>query len=451
MKYIIITGFLFSVMQLRAQLYLSNGADLKLTGNSLITLHDISLVNNGTFNVAAGEGVVRFSGTGNHTIGGNNPVLFDILEVAKTGTARVSLGQHLNIGSSINFISGALDLNANNIFLNPSAVLNGESETSRIIGPNGGYVQITTVLNNPVIADPGNLGAIISSSANMGTTIIRRGHQSQTNNGGAGNSIFRYFDIQPANNTALNATLHIRYFDAELNNLTESSLTLWKSSNTLNWVDQGFNRRSAVTNYVEKSGVESFSRWTISSAGNALPVVFGLFHVTCNNDKVEIHWKTLSEHNSSYFEVQRSINGTDWVTVGTIPAAGNSSLEKSYFFTDVYPLAGTVLYRIAEFDVNGRIQYTGLIRNQCDQPSGIRLWPNPTAGDLSLSIRVQQSMNADVLLLDLGGRVLSSIRTKLLTGDNQLQLQTDKLPAGTYSLMIIGEDGFKIHRKFIKQ
>jgi hypothetical protein len=51
------------------------------------------------------------------------------------------LGRNINIGSSINFISGQLDLNNNNILMASTANIASESENNRIIGANGGFVE----------------------------------------------------------------------------------------------------------------------------------------------------------------------------------------------------------------------------------------------------------------------------------------------------------------------
>jgi hypothetical protein len=60
-----------------------------------------------------------------------------------------------------------LDLNNNNILLDPGANLAGESENTRIIGANGGFVEITQNLNAPLAANPGNLGTAVTSTANL--------------------------------------------------------------------------------------------------------------------------------------------------------------------------------------------------------------------------------------------------------------------------------------------
>jgi hypothetical protein len=148
-------------------------------------------------------------------------------------------------------------LNGFDLDLGSTGSLVNENENSRVIGPNGGQVSSTAILNGALLENPGNLGAVISSTQNMGSVAIKRGHQSQ-NGVGLTNSILRYYDITPANNVNLEASLQINYFDAELNGLNENTLVFVKTDNGVNWTTQGFDSRSTTTNFVTKTGISSF-------------------------------------------------------------------------------------------------------------------------------------------------------------------------------------------------
>jgi hypothetical protein len=252
-----------SVMTGQNTLKLTAGATLKTTGGAIITVEGLHLDNDGTINLAAGDGTFRFSGSSNTNISGTSIPVFDRLEMAKINTQLLLMGD-INVTSRIDFTSGLLNLNNHKIILQPAAFLNGESESSRIIGSAGGYIEITTTLNTPSSVNAGNLGAVITSSQNLGSTTIRRGHVSQAGNPGMGSSIQRYYDILPSNNSSLNATLRFQYFDAELNGFDENAMLMWKSPDNINWSNQGFTSRDATLNYVEKTGITDFSRWTLA-------------------------------------------------------------------------------------------------------------------------------------------------------------------------------------------
>lgn len=438
---------------LMAQLVLQSGAVLKTTGNALITLQNTDMVNNTTLNQLPGEGRFVFAGTADNTISGSGTSLFDVLEIAKTGTAKLSLLQNISVGSSVNFITGLIDLNKNNLYLKPAALFTGENENSRITGIAGGYVEITNTLNAPSAFNSGNLGAVISSAQNLGSTVIRRGHVSQVNGSGNGSSIYRYYDIAPANNSSLNATLRINYFDAELNGLTENTLTQWKSNNTTTWFNMGYNVRDAIANYVTQRGLADFSRWTLSSAGNVLPVTFISFTAGCNNGIVLLIWKTAQEQNSHLFEIEKSEDGINFTTIATVPAAGNSSTEKTYTYSDSNTSPATRYYRIAEKDINGATQLTAINRIKCGEAaSAIKYWPNPMQADLFLSIPAASAAAVCVKIFDSKGALVLVQYANLLRGNNQLKVNTRRLVPGSYNLLISWDHELRFETiKLIKQ
>ena len=241
----------------------NNGANIIATAGSYIVLQDINFANKGVFTQSSG--VVRITGAANSTISGTINPQFYTLEIWKTGIAETQLFINLDIAKEISFISGLLNLNNRNIFLLGTAVIKGETETRRIIGANGGYIEVNAALNAPANANPGNLGVFITSTKNFGNTVIRRGHQSQVMGGGNSNSLLRYYDIVPANNVDLNAALRFQYLDAELNGINEGNAILFKKVNNLVWANQGFTTRSAPANYVLKTAINDFFRWTVSA------------------------------------------------------------------------------------------------------------------------------------------------------------------------------------------
>ena len=424
------------------------GAVFTIKENDLVTFKDMNLDNDGTVNLLPGDGTILFSGSQNNTVGGNNSPLFDKLEIAKTGSGKLSLGRNINIGSSINFTSGLIDLNNNNILMQPNALLIGESESSRITGNNGGYLEISKALNSPSALNAGNLGAIISSPVNMGNTIIRRGHKSQLNGSGIGSSVLRYYDIIPANNSSLIATLRFQYFDAELNGFDENTIVIWKSVDTLTWLKQGFTSRDNVANFVEKTGIPDFSRWTLSSPFNSLPLHFVVFNGNCNGTGVKINWETVNEINIAGFAVERSSDGSTWIVIGTLPPGGSGNTLQSYTYLDPNPLPSGSFYRIAEYDINGHVQYTPVNHIICPVTNEWQVWPNPVSNQLIINITTSTPSIVRLSLSDEKGACIKEQENTLIQGINRIKINVKELPAGIYHLTAEWDNG-KTRRSII--
>lgn len=424
-------------------LSIPTGVTISGSGGAVITLSDLDLVDNGVINLPAGAGVFVFAGTGDNVLAGTGRPSFDRLQIAKTGNARLRLQQGVVIGSAVEFGSGLIDLNGNNILLGPGAILRGESATSRITGDAGGYVEATGVLNAPAAVNPGNLGAVISSAQNLGNTVVRRGHIVQVVDGGSssGSSIRRYYDILPANDAGLNATLRLNYLDGELNGQQEGGLVLWKSEDLVNWQIQGFTSRDVNAKYVEKTGIDQLSRWTLSSGGVNLPLQFVAFSARCNGNTVSLQWTTAQEQNTGSFLVQRSADGSQWQVIGRVAAAGNSSGQRDYRYTDGAPLNGQAFYRVEEVDLDGRQLLTPVAATSCAPGERVRVWPNPVKDLLRIEVVTLSASPATVRLYDAAGVMLRVYEQVLSPGANELSVAMAGYSSGVYHILLSWNSG----------
>ena len=420
------------------QLVIAGGAQFSLNGNARLALQNTSFVNNGNF--TAGSSVITFLGNGTATISGSQPTRFFELELSKTNNSSVKLQRSIDVTQRVLFTAGFFDLNGFNTDLGTTGHLDGEQDNARIVGPAGGEVLFTVNLNAPAGSNPANLGIFITTNQDLGNVMIKRGHRSQGINPGGLTSVLRYYDIIPANNTNLNASLRFRYIDGELNGLDENTLVFFQSDDTISWTNTGFSSRDAAFNFVEKTGITSFSRFTLSAITSPLPVRFGLLNSKCEDGKIVITWKTAQEQSSSHFNVERSTDGLRWSVIDNLPAAGNSTSEKNYLITDNAPLQNAY-YRIAQYDHNGRVEYTSVFRTSCNVTDRFSLGPNPTRDKLFINIATTSESKALIKLFDNRGVLMKVQKTTLLPGNNQISFDIGPMANGLYQLSVDWNNG----------
>lgn len=413
-----------------AQLRVENGAFFKTFSDVRVTLDNIDLVVNGNIDQPPGGGTYLFSGNGSNTFGGTNIPTFDKIVISKSSGAKLALQQNFLVASSLTFVSGYVDLNNSLLQVKPGGALAGESETGRIISSGSGYVYTTVALNAPAAANPGNLGAVISSDTDLGVTTIRRRHIAQAVAPGT-TGITRYYEIYPTHNTGLNATLRFYYSDEELEGLNENTLTLWRKSGS--WSDEGYTSRSTTGNYVEKQGISSFSTWTLAPSSAPLPVTLAVFEVVGSSPEgISLRWSTTFESGVSGFVIERSLHPSQGFTaIGSVPAA-DAAGGSVYRYTDPTPTAGQLnYYRLKTMDTDGSYAFSRIVSAQVPGGTSPVVFPNPAVSFATVS---SEKGIRSLDIFNIAGNRVKSFQYDVQPVETSLRLES--LPPGTYLLRI---------------
>ncbi|GAB3859993.1 hypothetical protein GCM10028822_37440 [Hymenobacter terrigena] len=133
-----------------------------------------------------------------------------------------------------------------------------------------------------------------------------------------------------------------------------------------------------------RSGITSFSPFTVSAdAAQPLPVELMSFEIQRGPNAVYTSWATASERNSQRFSLERSLNGEQFVEIGSLRAAGTSTTTRTYTLTDdkLPANATTLYYRLRQVDADGSFSYSP-VRSVTLSASAtsLQLFPNPAIG-----------------------------------------------------------------------
>lgn len=160
---------------------------------------------------------------------------------------------------------------------------------------------------------------------------------------------------------AFSGSIQINYNDgAELNGLAEADLTL-NIHNGTNWASYPASTRDAINNYVLTNGLSgiTLNELTLASQFGPLPLTWLSFTAKAqNNSRSLLQWTTAQEQNTKDFYIQHCADGINWVTIGTLPAAGNSNGTSYYSYIHTNPVKGLNYYRIKQTDVDSRYSYS---------------------------------------------------------------------------------------------
>jgi len=132
-------------------------------------------------------------------------------------------------------------------------------------------------------------------------------------------------------------------------------------------IGAGVNFTGLGTYYV--GGVISGSGSVGTNTLGVLPVDLISFTVSkINENSVILNRVTASEINNDYFEIQKSDNGFDFYTIGTVKGNGNSTVVNSYNFMDDINNSSTsfVYYRLKQIDYDLQFEYSPIVSIQTE-------------------------------------------------------------------------------------
>ncbi len=210
-----------------------------------------------------------------------------------------------------------------------------------------------------------------------------------------------------------------------------------------------------INNYSANSTPYNFI-WDLSGGASIdctpLPISLAYFEGKKIPQANLISWQTLSEKNTSIFELQRSENGNDFATIKELKAAGESKSKIDYEYTDQKILAGaSYYYRLKQTDLDGHFSFSEIIFISSYTSDRMAIFPNPTQESANISIHAAGDDDAYIKIINATGQVVLEIEKNISKGANQFSMDVATLPKGIYILKLSSASGrLNIQERMIK-
>jgi len=181
-----------------------------------------------------------------------------------------------------------------------------------------------------------------------------------------------------------------------------------------------------------------------------LPLIMGYFTGQLKNNKALLNWTSLSEQNTSHFDIEYSNNGNDFTKVHSVNAAGNSNTTKQYSYEHSINNAAVHYYRLKMTDKDGSFTYSNVVKLNNNKTVKTEVYPTVTSTTLNVNITAEQHKVATLQIISSDGRVLQQQTLNLQQGTQNKTLNVSQLQNGMYFLII--KDNQNTERfSFIKQ
>lgn len=184
----------------------------------------------------------------------------------------------------------------------------------------------------------------------------------------------------------------------------------------------------------------------------ALPITLAAFTAEKSGTISLLQWQTTTEINTLLFEIERSSDAVQFVKIGSVSAAGNSTTPKDYLFTDVQPVLGTNYYRLRQVDRNGAFVYTPTRMVLFNNTSSSKLKVYPVPATAMLTIELPQELQNGNVVLNLSNALGVMVKQVKIYGNTSTRqvMNISTLPAGVYTLQVSGKQ-YNSTQAIIKQ
>jgi hypothetical protein len=206
----------------------------------------------------------------------------------------------------------------------------------------------------------------------------------------------------------------------------------------------------SVTSDAASNAADRFMLVFRTSAG-PLSVSFVSVNAYRNNSFVQVEWKTENENNMDKYEIESSVDGIHFNSIGTVEALNLS--PSSYNYTDVNPATGNNYYRIRSIEKDGTIKYSKVVKVTMEKViSSFSIYPNPIQhGVINLQFTDQPVGKYRLRLLNAAGATLFSETINYTGGTSVRVIEPGKyLPQGVYHIEILTPGGEREVLNFTK-
>lgn len=167
-----------------------------------------------------------------------------------------------------------------------------------------------------------------------------------------------------------------------------------------------------------------------------IPVELVSFSALASTNNITLTWLTATEINNFGFEVQRSIDNSEFFTIGFVNGYGTTTNPNNYSYIDDNVMPGKYFYRLKQVDFDGTNEYSDIVEVDFVGPTEFKLnqnYPNPFNPSTVISYSVPGTEFVTIKVYDmLGNEVAVLVSEEKTAGNHITAFNSTGLSSGTY-------------------
>ena len=173
------------------------------------------------------------------------------------------------------------------------------------------------------------------------------------------------------------------------------------------------------------------------NVGLILPTKLTSFTGKTSADGNDLNWQTATESNSAAFIIERSFDGSAFMSIGSVKAAGNSNNRRNYSFK-APAISGRSFYRLKMVDLDGKAEYSTTISLSGSQSTTVSISAYPNPANASTWIKHPFVTGVEnIQLFSAQGILVNQIKAT----NNQTLVDVSRLTKGNYHVVFSSDSG----------
>jgi len=178
------------------------------------------------------------------------------------------------------------------------------------------------------------------------------------------------------------------------------------------------------------------------------------FKGSYNTGRVNLNWEVANNQTARYFELERSYDLRQFVSVGKISAIPNQSDAAYSQIDDIVGInSRNVHYRIAMIDANGNVEYSKILSFIINEPlpPQLNISPNPANSATKLIVEGRANTSTTITIYSITGKPMRTISAKMHDGVNVFTIGgLNQIPKGMYFIEVT-MPGLTLSKKLLIQ
>jgi hypothetical protein len=199
---------------------------------------------------------------------------------------------------------------------------------------------------------------------------------------------------------------------------------------------------------IMKAQDKPFYDWVAALAGSPLaplPVTLLYFKVDgVAFNGISLKWATTTEENFDYFQLERAGSDLNFQAVAEIEGKGGLNVNSYYTYFDGAAKAGKNYYRLKSVDLDGYVEYSGVIVAEgIGTEEDIKLYPTIVDDSFTVEFNDEVSIPVRMALVDASGNTIYQENLSAMTSTVTVP---QSLKSGTYLVRLFTSSGQKAIR-----